>query len=371
MTELRRLCLLLLVTVALVFPAHVSCYSDPGQPVRTRGREANATGGVELFEDPEEQKKLIANYTTSSSSPPPFPPLTPSTVLPPYLNKTINLTVEEAANILGPGKKVVDRIELWHDAQYGSPRIFCMLYTLSNVFDPRGVALIQTWFKRCDGAYLFSNETNPDQFSIKAEVPGGEAYNNMWQKARSMWRYAATHLINDYDYFLIGGDDLYVIMENLRRFLLSEQVKTLQDQQKPLYLGYPMWLPTDAIRQQITFNSGGSGYLLNVPALKILMSAFDEPSCEPDAHVSWEDVKVAECLKPHGVNALDVRDEFGNLWQRFHPWTPSHEMETSNDKEHPEVTCCSVVSASFHYMSPEMMLAMDYLLYNSKSNPQP
>ena len=45
---------------------------------------------------------------------------------------------------------------------------------------------------------------------------GPESYFNMWQKIRSMWAYAYDNYRNDYDFFHIGGDDMYVVVDNLR-----------------------------------------------------------------------------------------------------------------------------------------------------------
>ena len=54
-----------------------------------------------------------------------------------------------------------------------------------------------------------------NRFKIKHEGP--EEYNNMWQKSRAIWKYINFHYINDFDWFVLGGDDLFVIVENLRK----------------------------------------------------------------------------------------------------------------------------------------------------------
>ena len=53
-----------------------------------------------------------------------------------------------------------------------------------------------------------------------AGVTGAHAAFTHWLppggQVRSIWLYVYTHYFDDYDYFYIGGDDLYVIVENLR-----------------------------------------------------------------------------------------------------------------------------------------------------------
>lgn len=46
----------------------------------------------------------------------------------------------------------------------------------------------------------------------------------MWQKTRSIWKYIHHYYLEDYDWFLLGGDDMYYIMENLWYYLLSDEI---------------------------------------------------------------------------------------------------------------------------------------------------
>ena len=54
-----------------------------------------------------------------------------------------------------------------------------------------------------------------NRFQIEHEGP--EEYDNMWQKSRAIWKYINFHYKDDFDWFLLGGDDLFVIVENLRK----------------------------------------------------------------------------------------------------------------------------------------------------------
>lgn len=53
------------------------------------------------------------------------------------------------------------------------------------------------------------------RFKIKHEGP--EEWGNMWQKSRAIWKYIDRHYINDFDWFVLGGDDIFLIIENLRK----------------------------------------------------------------------------------------------------------------------------------------------------------
>lgn len=55
----------------------------------------------------------------------------------------------------------------------------------------------------------------PFRFKIKHEGP--EGWDNMWQKSRAIWKYIDRHYKNDFDWFVLGGDDIFLIVENLRK----------------------------------------------------------------------------------------------------------------------------------------------------------
>ena len=73
------------------------------------------------------------------------------------------------------------------------------------------------------------------------------------------------------DYFHIGGDDLYLIVENLRLYLESEEIRLAsngghylpngsEDTQTPLFLGRRF---AEGGNRDTMFISGGSGYTMN------------------------------------------------------------------------------------------------------------
>lgn len=103
----------------------------------------------------------------------------------------------------------------------------------------------------------------------------------MWQKLRSIWKYKASHYVNDYDFFLLGGDDMFYIIENLRTYLASDEINTMKNNpdSKGLYLGHIFEPP-----KQKQFNSGGAGYILDQKSVNLLGKALDTPTCFPHQH---------------------------------------------------------------------------------------
>jgi glycoprotein-N-acetylgalactosamine 3-beta-galactosyltransferase len=77
--------------------------------------------------------------------------------------------------------------------------------------------------------------------AIKILHEGPESYDNMWQKSRSIWKYIYTHYIDKFDFFLMGGDDMLYIIENLQHYLQSEEIATLITNTNGLFLGRRFW----------------------------------------------------------------------------------------------------------------------------------
>eukprot|EP00984_Skeletonema_dohrnii_P038045 scaffold40836_cov122-Skeletonema_dohrnii-CCMP3373.AAC.1 len=116
-------------------------------------------------------------------------------------------------------------------------KIFCHIYTTQKQ-RPRIQSIRETWGNRCDGFHAASTITDRSIDSVNIPHEGMEAYNNMWQKVRAMWSYVYVNYFDSYDWFHIGGDDMYVLVENLRLYLESEEIETASNGgDQPLLLG--------------------------------------------------------------------------------------------------------------------------------------
>ena len=201
-----------------------------------------------------------------------------------------------------------------------------------------------------DGFVAFSNETIPSLGIANLLHEGKEEYNNMWQKSRSIWAYIYDHYLDDYDYFHLGGDDMYVLVENLRLFLeqvqndqlivddptigvenLSEgdNLRNLNRKQQPLFLGQwvgqPLNNPSteDPLANNHTYMvSGGPGYTLNAVAVKRLVEDA-LPKCHVNDKVAYEDKLISKCFRQLGIVGHDTRDATSGE-QRYHDTNPAH-----------------------------------------------
>ena len=252
------------------------------------------------------------------------------------------------------------------------PKILCMIYTMSSAHPAQVRAIRETWAGGCDGFLAFSTETDPRIPAISIPHDGPESYNNMWQKVRSIWRFVGKHYANDFDFFFLGGDDLFVLPQNLRSYLA-----TLGDPDQLLFAGRRF----KGYGKDNYFNSGGAGYTLSRGTLKQFVSkGLDDPRCSPEVATSMEDVMIAQCLRRvFGIGLTDTRDDNGR--ERFHPFSPGTHYHWSPPSPGGSdwyqdynqewgirlgAECCAPDSVSFHYLKkPAMIRHVFMLLYGN------
>jgi hypothetical protein len=194
-------------------------------------------------------------------------------------------------------------------------KVLCSIYTYRKMRDlSRAHAL--SWGHKCDGYLAFSTETIPELGMLEILHAGEEMYDNMWQKVRSIWAYIHDQYLNDYDFFHLGGDDLYLIVENLKRFLgrlhVSTPASTL------LFLGQIIDRPNQA-----PFVAGAPGYTMNRAALRAFV-AQALPTCHPDTRISAEDRIISKCFRTVlNITPGDTRDIVTGE-QQYHDCDPHH-----------------------------------------------
>jgi glycoprotein-N-acetylgalactosamine 3-beta-galactosyltransferase len=151
-------------------------------------------------------------------------------------------------------------------------------------------------------------------------------FEKVWQKVRSIWTYAYDHYLNEYDYFYIAGDDVYMAVENLRAYLEGPEVKRLQEgyldsisghvkyrwraQQTAMLHPRPLLLSTPMMWKQIPVIAGGAGYIINQAALKV-WGERGADLYEKDTFDSREDFLFGKFLADQGIFISDTRDESG------------------------------------------------------------
>jgi glycoprotein-N-acetylgalactosamine 3-beta-galactosyltransferase len=128
----------------------------------------------------------------------------------------------------------------------------------------------------------------------------------MWGKVRSIWRYVYDNYMDAYDFFQIGGDDYYLVAENLRHVVSTGSWKGPWNQSSPLYLGGALMNMPYKYRR---YCGGGSGYTLNAVALKLMIEKlYERQPCWPHWEASDEDRIIASCFEQVGILCMDTND---------------------------------------------------------------
>lgn len=174
-----------------------------------------------------------------------------------------------------------------------------------------------------------SNETVPSIHTVNIPHEGPEEYNNLWQKTRSITSYVYDNYYDKYDWFYFCDVDTYVLVENLRLYLESEEIKVAanggtyypvgdETVQTPIYLGRRFAFNGN---MKNIYPSGGAGYTLNKAALKALV-VNGLPNYFPNNVTFADDWMLGRLFQKMGIFAYDTKDENGG--ERFNPFPVSH-----------------------------------------------
>ena len=276
-------------------------------------------------------------------------------------------------NVVGPVKEVKfhNSMEPNHyheddDAKdlYDKVKVLCWVLTSPANHEKKAKHVKATWGRRCNKLIFMSSLDDNDLPSINLKVE--EGHNKLWGKTKAAFKYVYNNYIDEYDWFMKADDDTYVVLENLR-YMLS-----LYDKKIPIYFGCKF--------RKFTTNgymSGGAGYVLSKKALRLFIEkALPDPKLCSQGNIASEDVEIGKCLERVGVMAGDSRDEHGR--GRFMPFVPTYHLipglvgKTNwywNYIYYPALEgldCCSDSAITFHYISPNQMYEMEYLIYHLK-----
>lgn len=254
-------------------------------------------------------------------------------------------------------------LKIAHATRDDKPTIFCGIYTMEAAHSKTIRAMRETWAPRCDGWLAFSTKSDPRIPALNIEHQGKEEYTNMWQKSRAIWKYIGENYMDKYDYFILGGEDLFLIVDNLRAYLATLPGGPEADH----FVGrrFKGQGPNNY------FNSGGAGYVLSRATLrKYITRGFTHPDCAPEEHSAMEDVFMAQCLRRvFKIGLTDTRDAKGR--ERFHPFAPGSHLTWQRAQPGKEgwyhlynqewglkygTDCCAPDSVSFHFIKRGAMV---------------
>ena len=298
-------------------------------------------------------------------------------------------------------------------------RLFCSVYTMP-LNDLQAEAVRQTWGRRCDGFVAASIVNNETTATIDMPHYGDRSkgkYRSIWQRVRSTLQYIYDNFIDDFSHYFLCGDDTYLIVENLKSYLQSDEFLSQRrnmarqvvlptpvkdDSDIPALIGewvHPFWLETSRrntmngmnFSSSFHFVSGGPGYVLSRNTVKLLVENVF-PICHSETIAAEEDVLMAHCLQTHlNLTGYDTRDSMGR--KRMFPFNvmnlarvnrghfprndpellPMHKFRVSQDRwlqQHhgwvPKygIESVSPTAISFHHVKPAgMMYRYDRMFY--------
>ncbi|XP_041356507.1 glycoprotein-N-acetylgalactosamine 3-beta-galactosyltransferase 1-like [Gigantopelta aegis] len=238
-------------------------------------------------------------------------------------------------------------------------RILCWVMTSPRNLGNKAAAVKDTWGKRCDVLLFFSSVSNSTFPVIGLNVSEGR--DHLTAKTMQAFYYIYQHHLNDADWFMKTDDDTYVIIENLR-YLLSTQ-----NASRPVYFGHHF----KYINDRRTYNSGGAGYVISKEALTRygVQGRANKSICRQDGEA--EDLSFGECMENLGVVIGNSADSSGRT--RFHCFMlnahlvgdfPDWYYNFSVKAVAKGIDSVSDYAISFHYCRPQDMYMFEFLVYH-------
>ncbi|CAG5130204.1 unnamed protein product [Candidula unifasciata] len=235
-------------------------------------------------------------------------------------------------------------------------RVLVAVMTATANLQTKAQVVKDTWARHCSKIIFFSTKENKAFPTVRLNVREGR--DHLTAKTMAGFDYMYEHHYNDFDWFMKADDDTYVIMENLRYFLSSQNFR------EPVFFGHHF---VQFVKQG--YNSGGAGYVLSKEAIRRISQRGNNSKCNEDG--KYEDIDIGRCLENLGVRLANSTDALGR--NRFHVFTPSTHLKGQYPKWFYRydarggakgIESMSDYSISFHHITPKQMMEFEFFIYH-------
>lgn len=195
----------------------------------------------------------------------------------------------------------------------GSSRVTCLVVTSPGHHEDRARHQGAAWRDPrpptpCPKTFFLSSASHPDLPNVILSNYTG--YEDLWGKVLHGLRAVDAASAQ---WFLKADDDTFLLYPRLLD-LLGEF-----DSSVPLFLGLPLVFTDESRSLRVEYMSGGAGYVLSSPAVRLLQKTLLQ-ECHLPGLTSYEDVNMGACMAALGVRTGDTRDALGRA--RFLPYPP-------------------------------------------------
>eukprot|EP00759_Apiculatamorpha_spiralis_P005298 PhF_6_TR13214/c0_g1_i2/m.20891/K00731/C1GALT1; glycoprotein-N-acetylgalactosamine 3-beta-galactosyltransferase len=234
-------------------------------------------------------------------------------------------------------ENLVLKVNVWKAAPTDSS-LYPKIIGITHTYKPKHANaqdMYDTWGRKLHKHFIYTNAVEPP---VKMEsgkgylvdltpLPGGFGYNNIWNKVRHIWKDLHKRgelAFGAADFYFIAGDDVLLVTENLKKYLMRPEVVEAHKARMPLVMGHRMTEPTG--RHFLS----GAGYIVNDVAARLFMENIENPVCNPTVETFAEDVFFCDCLNKLGSPPRDTMDYFGE--DRIAIVSPYHLAQQTNNQ---------------------------------------
>ncbi|XP_059473259.1 glycoprotein-N-acetylgalactosamine 3-beta-galactosyltransferase 1-like isoform X2 [Neocloeon triangulifer] len=238
-------------------------------------------------------------------------------------------------------------------------RIFCLV--MDDFYHPDRVnASRDTWGRHCNKLVFFNK--------LKVKFGKTNMTEKAWSKTLHAFRYINKYHLYSFEWFLKVDDKTFVLVENLRRSLAT------QDHQSIESYGFH-------------FNSFGSmqngtGFVLSREAVRLVSEATSNGSTKckgQDEIVKDDDAEIYSCLQRMKMDPLNIEGEVlsfnmanarlpevkgATWWMDHYKYWPYHKNNDSLVPTKIRSACCQQNIFAFQEVDPNKMYLLEYLIYD-------